>query len=177
MDRLGLIAAAGELATEWGLTGWKAGTASEAAHTVLALWFEGRGGAGPAEARDAVKRVRAFLSAHGGSRFETGAGTGQKVHNRAGWRDPDREWFYIARDVWADEVHAGSDPTRAARHLADAGLLERDGRHLAVKAPRDVPGRPRAYKVSAKILDADDDGRVPEAAGSADNEDGGGADE
>ncbi len=52
----------------------------------------------------------------------------------------------------------GADPARAARHLLDAGLLEKgEGKNLQARLPRDVPGRPRAYAVRAEILGGDDD--------------------
>ena len=76
--------------------------------------------------------------------------------NRAGWRDADH--FYIASDAWRREVHAGADPTRAAAHLKDAGLLspDSDGRSTR-RLPRGVPGRPRAYAVPVEILGAGND--------------------
>ena len=156
--RLALVAAAGELATAFGLTGWAKGTAVDAALDVLGGWLDGRGGAGPAEAREAVERVRAFLVAHGDARFEPVArdtDDDRPVINRAGWRDG--ETFYIAADTWRD-IHKGADPSRAARHLRDAGFLTPgEGKNLAARAPRGIPGRPRAYAVLADIMGAGDD--------------------
>jgi uncharacterized protein (DUF927 family) len=155
--RLGLVAAAGELATAFGLTGWPPGAARDGALDVLGHWLDGRGGGGPAEAREAVERVRAFLVAHGESRFAplTNGHDARPVINRAGWRDDGI--FYIAADTWRD-IHKGADPARAARHLRDAGFLDcGDGRNLAVRMPRDVPGRPRAYAVRDKIMGAGDE--------------------
>lgn len=155
--RLGLVAAAGELATAFGLTGWPPGTARDAALDALGVWLAGRGGAGPLEAADAIARVRAFLAAHGDSRFEpvTKDEDHRPVINRAGWRDGDN--FLIAADAWR-EIHRGADPKRAARHLADAGLLTPgEGRNLAARAPRSVEGRPRVYVVSADALGAGDE--------------------
>ena len=164
-QRLGLIAAAGEAATAYGFTGWPAGTARDAALEALGLWLDGRGGAGPAEAREAVARTRAFLVAHGSSRFEAvGAalpsdgiafGSGRRVIDRAGWWDG--SLFFIAADAWRT-VHRGSDPKRAARHLLAAGhLVSGDGRNLATKlAASLVPERPRAYAIRSDILGADD---------------------
>jgi putative DNA primase/helicase len=155
--RLGLFAAAGELATAFGLTGWRPGEARDAALDVVGVWLDGRGGAGPAEAREALRRVRAFIVAHGESRFEPikGVAEGRPIVNRAGWRDG--EIFYIATDAWR-EVHAGTDPARAARHLLDVGYLKAgEGRNLATRTPRGVNGRPRAYAVSREILGADDE--------------------
>ena len=164
-QRLGLIAAAGEAATAYGLTGWPMGGARDAALEALGLWLDGRGGAGPAEAREAVKRTRAFLVAHGSSQFEAvgaalaaksiGFGSGRRIIDRAGWRDG--AVFYIATDAWR-EVHRGADPSRAARHVAAAGFLQAgDGRNLAAKMPASlVAERPRAYAVQAAIMGADD---------------------
>lgn len=159
-QRLGLIAAAGEAATEWGVTDWPPGAARDAALEVLGLWLEGRGGACSAEASGAVERIRAFLVAHGASRFEPvgGASTGgepRRVIDRVGWHDG--SLFYVATDAWR-EVHRGTDPSRAARHVAEAGFLEAgDGRNLAVKLPASlVGGRPRAYAVRAEIMGAGD---------------------
>lgn len=155
--RLGLVAAAGELATDFGLTGWTPGAARDAALDVLGGWLEGRGGSGPAEAREAVERVRAFLVAHGDARFEpvVKAGDERPVINRAGWRDGGT--FYIATSAWR-EIHKGADPVRAAHHVRDAGFLQPgEGGRLSARTPRSVPGRPRAYAVSDEIMGAGDE--------------------
>jgi len=134
-DRLALIAAAGEMATLWGLTGWPEGAARAAAADTFSTWLAGRGGGGPAEAREALRRTRAFISAHGQSRFEIVGDPREDrvVISRAGWRDSAH--YYITRDAWA-EIHAGADPQRAARHLREAGLLEAgEGKHLTVRMP------------------------------------------
>lgn len=156
-ERLGLIAAAGELATAWGLTCWAPGAARDAALDVLGSWLEGRGGNGPVEAREAIERVRAFLAAHGDARFEpvNKANDHRPVNNRAGWREG--ATFYFAADTWK-EIHKGADPSRAARYLRDAGfLMPGDGKNLAIKAPGRIEGRPRVYAVNADILGAGDD--------------------
>jgi putative DNA primase/helicase len=153
-DRLGLVAAAGETATVYGLTGWPPGAAIEAALEVLGSWIAARGGVESAEKREAIERVRAFLVAHGEARFEPiwGEVAGRLVANRAGWREGTT--YYIAADSWR-EIHAGGDPGRAARHLLEVGLLTAgEGRNLAARAPRSIPGRPRVYAVSAEIMGA-----------------------
>jgi putative DNA primase/helicase len=152
--RLGLIAAAGELATTFGLTGWVPGEARDSALEVFRLWLDGRGGGGAAEARAAVDRLRAFLVAHGSSRFETIPPDGRIVSNRAGWIDG--ETFLIAQDAW-QEIHADSDPIAAARHLAAAGhLIRSEPGRFTTRMAASVPGRPRAYAVRADIMGAGD---------------------
>ncbi|MEM6742958.1 MAG: DUF927 domain-containing protein [Pseudomonadota bacterium] len=161
VDRLALIAAAGEMATFWGLTGWSPGAALEAALTVFDLWLDGRGGCGPAEARDALERTRAFLVEHGSSRFEVlgddrerfGGGDRPVIH-RAGWKH--QGLYYIAVSAWAD-IHSGSDPKQAARHLAEAGFLDApQPDRFTRRTPRSVEGRPNCYAVKAEILGGGD---------------------
>ncbi|RAI00144.1 hypothetical protein DLJ53_20760 [Acuticoccus sediminis] len=169
VQRLGIVAAAGELATQFGLTGWDEGDSFAAAVTALELWINGRGGAGSDEAREAIERTRAFLTTHGPSRFErvneadSNSGTAGDsftaqrlpVLNRAGWAT--ERHYYIAVDAWR-EIHAGADPSRAAKYLISAGWLDADtdGR-LKRRTPHSVPNRPRAYAVRAQILGAGDD--------------------
>ncbi|MEM6550488.1 MAG: DUF927 domain-containing protein [Pseudomonadota bacterium] len=158
--RFALIAAAGEMATAFGLTGWKEGEAADAAIEVMRVWLRGRGGSGPGEAKEAIERTRKFLIEHGASRFEQlpdeGCSAPQRaVHHRAGWSDGDV--YYIAADVWRSEVHSGSDHQHAAKHVLAAGYIhEREGDRLTTKLGRSVRGRPRAYAISSAILGEDE---------------------
>src|SRR5262245_2637012 len=56
-QRLGLVAAAGELATALGVTPWQEGAARAAAAWALERWIEHRGGTEPAEVRQAIEQV------------------------------------------------------------------------------------------------------------------------
>jgi hypothetical protein len=77
------------------------------------------------------------------------------VRDRAGWRSGGI--FYVSTSAWR-EIHKGADPNRAAVALQEAGYLTRgEGKNLAVRLPREVQGRPRAYQVAAEILRAGDD--------------------
>ncbi|MEW9899743.1 DUF927 domain-containing protein [Chitinivorax sp. PXF-14] len=67
--RFALVGIAGELATGWGVTGWPEGAALAAATECFKTWLRGRGTAGSTEERDIVKRLAAFLEAHGEGRF------------------------------------------------------------------------------------------------------------
>lgn len=79
----------------------------------------------------------------------------EKIYNRAGWKDD--YYFYVAGDVWRREVHAGSDGKRGAQHLLNGGYLVRgDGQNLPTRMPSSVQGGPRANKIRASILGAED---------------------
>jgi putative DNA primase/helicase len=168
LERFALLAAAGELATLTGLTGFPEGAAKGAALDAFGRWYGARGGSRSAEAMDAVARVRAYLSTYGQARFEPiEGGAVRTITERAGWLDGGH--FYVHPDAWA-AIHKGADPKRAADHLIAAGFLEGGGERdrLTVKVAG-VPGRPRAYKVKRSIIGAtdaatDDDVRAEEKA-------------
>ena len=64
-----LVAAAGELATEAGLTGWPEGEATRAARACFNAWMAARGGIGNSEVAHMLNQVRRFLELHGEGRF------------------------------------------------------------------------------------------------------------
>jgi putative DNA primase/helicase len=67
--RFALVAAAGELATDAGITGWSPGEASGAALQMLNDWLAARGTRGDAEALAAVRQVATLLNQHAESYF------------------------------------------------------------------------------------------------------------
>ena len=69
VGRFGVIAAAGEMATEWDILPWSAGEATQAAATCFMAWLAERGGIGAGEVHAGFRQVRAFFEAHGTARF------------------------------------------------------------------------------------------------------------
>jgi uncharacterized protein (DUF927 family) len=94
--RFAIIGAAGELARDYGVLPWPEGEALRAAGACFGAWLAERGGAGAAEDATALAQVRAFLEAHGESRFtpllpssinsEPAPPELTRTVNRAGWR-------------------------------------------------------------------------------------------
>ena len=70
-----LIGMAGELATEYGVTGWQPGAAIQAAAEGFRLWQSARG-QGNDERRQIMERVSAFIERHGDGR----RGVDPRVH-------------------------------------------------------------------------------------------------
>lgn len=62
--RFALVAVAGEIATNEGLTGWPSGEARDAAVRCFKDWLADRGGAGSAEEMALIKQVRSFFERH-----------------------------------------------------------------------------------------------------------------
>jgi putative DNA primase/helicase len=89
--RFAIVAVAGELASEAGLTGWPTGEAEQGVRRCFDSWLAQRGGAGNAEVRQMLRQVRGFIEAHGSGRFASWYRTADdhspKTLQRAGfWR-------------------------------------------------------------------------------------------
>ncbi|WP_244430826.1 hypothetical protein [Methylocystis sp. ATCC 49242] len=155
-QRLGVIAAAGELATAMRVTPWREGAARSAAAWALRQWIDGRGGTEPAEVRQAIEAVRLAIEQHGESRFEPiDAGDGWRpMGSRLGWRKgsgADAQWF-IPPEIWKTEICSGLDPKFVAKVLGERGMLDRagDGWQLV----RKVDGRnTRVFVVRSTIFE------------------------
>lgn len=130
-QRFALVAAAGELATAWGLTGWVTGEAQRAAASCFRSWLGARGTAGEAEPAAMLAQVRAFVSAHGESRFtDWDAGEhAPRTINRAGYRrsGSDGPTYYIDPEAFRREVAQGFDHAATAHALAEISALELGG--------------------------------------------------
>lgn len=139
-QRFALVAAAGELATAYGLTGWVTGEAQRAASACFSAWLDGRGTTGESEPAAMLAQVRAFLSAHGESRFTDwhAEHNAPRTSNRAGYRKGSSEGptYYVEREAFRRELCSGFDPAAVAAMLADAGMLEKGGDGRADKKMR-----------------------------------------
>jgi putative DNA primase/helicase len=132
--RFALAAAAGEMATAFGVLPWQPGEATRAAAKCLAAWLEVRGGIESTEERDAIAAVRRFIELHGASRFERMweeedrlvSAQDERIINRAGYRRKNAEGgveYLILPETWKAEVCAGMDATVVAQTLKAKGLL------------------------------------------------------
>jgi hypothetical protein len=160
--RFALIGLAGELARTYGVVPWPEGAALRAAEHSLDDWKAARGGNKAAEDMQAVEVLKTFTARYGASRFEhlplpKVDEHPERVVDRAGYvRTVDgRQEFLILAPIWKNEIFAGMDAGRAARALAEIGLLKAEpgGRHFA-KLER-IPGRgpARVYVISDAILE------------------------
>jgi putative DNA primase/helicase len=88
--RFALIAAAGEMATEAGITNWPAGESERGARACFDAWLAARGGAGNGEVTAMLRAVRRFLESHGEGRFtwwhRAADDHNAKTLHRAGYR-------------------------------------------------------------------------------------------
>lgn len=170
--RFAIVAIAGELATEAGITGWKKGEASEAAAGVLVAWLAERGGLLAREVRHLAREFVWWMETQPASRLvwltnndgEDDGGMNEppvpappRVMNQAGFA-----WFEIHPDtgervacygvfpvVLEREIAAkvGMSGREAARRLARLGLIrsekEQGSGEVRFQIKKRVPGHGR----------------------------------
>lgn len=128
-NRFALVAMAGELATEAGLTGWDYQAAEWAAGQCFEAWLQARGGAGNGEVRAMLRQVRRFLESHGEGRFT--------------W------WHRAADDHNAKTLHRAG----YRRMLnADGEPIKTNAQHLGEYGDQMVPAQGEAVSVEYFIL-------------------------
>lgn len=145
--RFGLAAAAGELATAMGITGWPDGTATTAARVCLNAWMNERGGAGNFEGDAIVARLRQIIERFGESRFTRWESTAAKIDehgprtiDRLGFRKTlehglgdslhTTNTYYVLPELWRSEIFRGMNINAVNKELLQRGVLEpgKDGK-------------------------------------------------
>ncbi len=169
-SRFALIGVAGELARVYGVLPWPKNEALRAAGACFKAWLAERGGSGAGEDSAALAQVRAFLEAHGASRFErlheTNSKTGENYYppgeirllNRAGFLRlvGGKLQFLIMPEAWRNEVCKGADPKRVAAVLRREKYLKEsaDGKNSQSINIAGY-GKTRLYVVTADIFGGD----------------------
>ncbi len=159
--RFALIGLAGELVTEYGLTGWQEGEAIDAAAEGLRLWRSMRG-TGNDERRQIAERLSGFLERHGDGRFSDADSRDEvSIKDRAGWwRDTTDGREYLLTAEAMREAMKGFDFNRALDVLQELGALQKPGadgkraRLLRIGGQRPV----RLYPITPEKLTGDDRG-------------------
>ena len=162
--RFALVGAAGELATDFGITGWREGEAEAAAKACFDSWLDSRGSTGVGDVETAIRQVRAFVEAHGNSRFQSlaprhdrgGNEIPERVIDRVGFKSVDPEGdteFLILTEAFRQEVCKGLDYRMVAKVLDERGYLTTDskGKRSVLHTVPEL-GRIRVYAVRASIL-------------------------
>lgn len=137
INRFALVAAAGELASRLGVTGWPEGEAIRAVRVCLKAWLVERGHLGNKEDSATLEQVRGFVTAHQYTRFADWFDANHRPVNMVGYRktESDGVSFFVLPPGWA-EITKGRDPKRAAHLCLEAGYLltGKDKKRLQRKA-------------------------------------------
>lgn len=161
VDRFALLAVAGELATEAGLTGWEQGEAYKAARSCLDAWISDRGHIANQEEADALERVRHFITANQYTRF---AGWYEDDKNRpsnaVGFRKVEKgnnsreaeTTFYIYASGWK-EICGTFNAAKTAALCREKGWLTpgSDGKNSRMERLPEV-GLKRVYVLNSGVI-------------------------
>ncbi|WP_082877484.1 DUF927 domain-containing protein [Methylomonas koyamae] len=118
-----LIGMAGELATEYGITGWLERTAMDAALQCFKQWRNHRG-KGELEPKQLVDTVRHYVELYGDARFTSTTDDTRLNGERSGyWREVDsvRQWLFSTAGF--KKAIGNADSKQAARLLTAQGVL------------------------------------------------------
>ncbi|TDM63997.1 helicase [Acinetobacter sp. KU 011TH] len=158
-----LIATAGELATQAGITGWKNGTAFKAVQAVFKQWLGNFDRVGNYEDMEILAQIKAFFEAHGNSRFEGMTPDAEhldKVINRVGyWKiDNGEKKYLVYPEQFKKELCKGLNPKRVGKLLIQRGWLDHLNNGKSTKLTRGIDGMPKAipmYVFNEKVLTDD----------------------
>lgn len=157
-ERFAIVACAGEIATEAGITGWQVGQATHAIKICFDNWLTNYGADGSHEERQIIQQVQSFIEQHGSSRFQPWqiplhSDSEPKIHNRAGWRNTNANLFLFYPNSF-DEVCGGYEKKKVLQVLKNAKLLkanESDRSTYKIDLP-DTGKRTRMYAITDDIL-------------------------
>ena len=127
ISRFAMIAFAGELATEYGLTGWNKGDATAALSITLSEWLKTKPNNENEEKNKVFEQLSSFIERHGDSRFSgiLEQSNSPTIHNRAGWwRDESMSRIYLFNKDGMREALKGFDFTTALNVLKKAEVLK-----------------------------------------------------
>jgi putative DNA primase/helicase len=149
-ERFAFVAAAGELAIEWGIVPWPAGDAMSSARYAFKLLLQRRGTLGSADKHAALEHLRDYVRKYSDSRFKhhecgTVADEQQRILQLDGYLNDTGEGIEIqfANQIPRDVLGPYSRDLMMAA-LQGIHALVTDGRNRKVK--RDLPGFPKGMR-------------------------------
>jgi uncharacterized protein (DUF927 family) len=158
------IGYAGELATRYGITGWKAGEALDAALKCFDSWLEEKGGVGSHEEIQALEQIKHYLQTHAPSRLqrmENGkAYYDFSIHEKAGYVEARankdgilEDFYYIFPEYFKNVIAKGLTTKTITKLLIDRGILEPES-DKQFQTRKYINGKQqRFYLINSKIFE------------------------
>ena len=138
LRRFALVAVAGELATQAGITGWATGRAFEAIRQCFKIWLCSLGSNENMEEAKILEHIKAFFEANGTSRFEDltvirqadGDVIRPRINNRVGYYDPESKVYLVSTVMFKNEMCIGLNEANAKKVLKKNHWIDcEDGRY------------------------------------------------
>jgi len=159
-NRFSLVAAAGEIATMYGITGWEIGEADRAATKCFNQWLSTRGAYGLHEEKAALEQVQKFFEQRGDSAFSPWASDAMetKTINRAGSKkltETGEIEFFVFPQTFKTEICMGLDPSFVSKVCIEHGWIMPGSDGKATRAERmwqNSKKTTRCYRFTPKVL-------------------------
>lgn len=154
--RFALVAAAGELATQAGITGWSSGQATEAVSVCFDNWLENYGSDGNHEDRQVIAHIAKYLQKYSGSRFEDAESSHSILGEKAGYHRKSNNTYLFGTEVFTD-ICSPFDKKQVLEVLAKHGMLKKNGNRYDAKVNLMNVQYSRAYVISGDIINYEAD--------------------
>jgi len=174
--KFALIAAAGMLASEWGITGWEPDHVLGAVGKVFGDWLSNRSHTGNQEDVRIIQQIRGYIQQYGESRFVAARYNRSQLEPQQGSRHINqRDGFKVIKDEGNEyyvlpeafnNICRGLNMANTLKFLNDNEYLVKGpkGRHQVSKRLPDI-GQSRVYHLTAKIMNDTEDTAATEATG------------
>lgn len=149
--RFALVAAAGELATQAGITGWSSGQATRAVSTCFENWLDNYGSDGNHEDRQVIAHIAKYLQRYSGSRFEDAESSHSILGEKAGYHRKSNNTYLFGTEVFND-ICSPFDKKQVLEVLAKHGLLKKNGSRYDARVNLMNVEYSRAYVISGDII-------------------------
>lgn len=162
-NHFSLIAAAGELATTLGITGWQEGEAVEAIKRCFQDWLSNRGGSNSQEELQTISQIKEFFQKNHPARFINwnDLASSKTVLNKAGFykNNPidnggDRLEFFVETEIFKKEICVGLNHQQAAKVCTNQHWLipDRSGKLTSSHRAPDTNKTRRFYHFNDKVF-------------------------
>lgn len=161
-ERFALVAYAGELATEYGVTGWKPGASLFAAQRCFNAWWAQSDGSVGYDEQNLLYQISTYLQTYGGSRFpncDTHPDDLAKVQCRSGFTrvEAGELQYLVESGAFRNELCKGFNLKWATKALIKKGWLipgsDRPQQKPRVKA---LGKTVRVYAIDSKAIEGDE---------------------
>lgn len=125
VSRFALVAFAGELATEQGITGWPEGEATKQAIICLTAWLNHRGGIGSEECQMILRQVQYFFQKHFDRGFVDVENADANPPDRKGFRKKVQGTveYWVLPEIFNKEICDGFDIDLVRQYCLEAGYI------------------------------------------------------
>lgn len=144
-----LVAFAGELATEYGITGWNTGDAINAAKNCFHEWIENRGGTESREKKRILDQVKKFFDDNAENFVDKERASEYNRYNIAGYRDG--AYYMILPQKFAADVISGLNRRTAIKTLIDMEWMYPDKSGRPYRTENINGNTTKVYKFGPKV--------------------------